>query len=89
MSAEKQAFFLALRRLAGIHGRLPESMIIMNKIKVSSKKLATGGFANIRKGTYLGALVAVKTVRTDKQDDFMKIRKVSIYRYFPITWTRF
>jgi hypothetical protein len=77
-TAEKQAFFVALRRLAGIHGRLPDSMVITEEIKVSDDILASGGFADIRTGTYAGHLVAVKTMRVAKQDDFLKIRKVSV-----------
>ena len=88
-AAEKQAFFLALRRLAGIHGRLPESMIITDKIEVSGNILPSGGAADVRTGTYLGAAVAMKAMRVNEQDDFMRIRKVSIYGVPPPTRTRF
>jgi len=77
-AAEKQAFFIVLRRLAAIHGRLPESMMITDEIKVSDEILASGGFADVRTGKYKGCLVAVKTIRVAKQDDFLKIRKVSV-----------
>ena len=53
--------------------------MITEKIEVSGNIVASGGFADIRTGTYLGALVAVKTMRVSEQDGFMKIRKVSIY----------
>ena len=77
-AAEKQAFFVALRRLAGIHGRLPDSMMITEGIEVSDNVLASGGFADIRTGTYAGHLVVVKTLRVTEQDDLLKIRKASI-----------
>jgi len=75
---EKQAFFVLLRELAAIHGRLPESMMITDEIKVSDEILASGGFVDVRTGTYKGCLVAVKTLRVAKQDDFLKIRRVSV-----------
>jgi serine/threonine-protein kinase TNNI3K len=53
-------------------------MIITEEIKVSDKILASGGFADVRTGTYMGHLVAVKTMRVPEQDDFLKIRKVSV-----------
>ena len=49
-----------------------------DKIEVSDNMLASGGFVGVRTGTYLGAAVAVKIMRLDEQDGFMKIRKVSI-----------
>jgi len=75
---EKQAFFVTLRRLAGIHGRLPDSMMITEKIEVEDQILASGGFADVRIGKYMGHLVAVKTMRLAEQDDSLKIRKVSV-----------
>ena len=57
-------------------------MTIADKIEVSNDILASGGFADVRKGTHLNTLVAVKTMRIDEQDGFMKIRKVRTYRYF-------
>ena len=75
-----------MRRLVGIHGRLPESMIITEEIAVSDNVLGTGGFADVRTGTYEGRLVAVKTMRIGEQDSFLKIRKVSIDDIFPAAW---
>jgi len=77
-AAEKRAFLLMLRRLAGCHGRLPDSMMITERIEVEDKILASGGFADIRCGRHMGHLVAVKTVRVSEQDDSLKIRKVGI-----------
>ena len=85
-TTEKQIFFLALRRLATIHGRLPESMMITEEIQVSDKIRASGGFADVRTGTYMETLVAVKTMRVTEQDDTQKIRKVSINYLFSATW---
>ena len=82
-TAEKQAFFIALRRLVGIHGRLPESMTITEEIAVSGEVLVSGGFADVRTGTYKGHLVAVKTMRVSQEDGFLWIRKVSIDDIFP------
>ena len=76
-----------LRRLAGIHVRLPESIVITDKIEVSDNIAASGGFADVRTGKYLGALVAVKTTRIAEQDDFMRLRKVSIYGVPPTART--
>ena len=52
-------------------------MIITERIEVSDEVFASGGFADIRRGTYMGHLVAVKTLRVAKQDDCLEIRKVS------------
>ena len=74
---EKQAFFLALRRLAGAQGRLPGSMVITDRIDLDGKILASGGFADVRRGTLLGHRVAVKTLRGTEEDN-AKFKKVSI-----------
>jgi len=52
--------------------------MISDEIEVSGGVLASGGFADGRTGKYAGRLVAVKTMRVAKQDDFLKIRKVSV-----------
>ena len=52
-------------------------MTITDNINVGEDILASGGFADIRCGTYLGHRVAVKTLRVAEQDDMVKIRKVS------------
>ena len=83
---EKHAFFTTLRRLAGCHGRLPDSMMITDRVEISDTILASGGFADIRRGTYMGSLVAVKTMRVSPQDDFLKIRKVTINDIFFLPW---
>ena len=58
-------------------------MMITDKIEVSADILLSGGYADVRTGTYFGATVVVKTIRVDERDDFTKIRKVSIYGRSP------
>ena len=81
-SSEKHTFFSTLRRLAGKHARLPESMTIKGKIdySASSQYHTSGGFADIKQGKYRGGMVAVKIMRVAVTDDFVKIRKVSGFR---------
>ena len=57
-------------------------MIITEKIEVEDMVLASGGFADVRCGRYMGNLVAVKTLRVGPRDDFRKISKVSITDIF-------
>ena len=76
--AERQAFFIALRRFAERHGRLPERMMITGNIEVLGEILAFGGFGVIRDGKYRGERVAVKTARISSAKDLEKIRKVSL-----------
>jgi hypothetical protein len=75
-TAEKQAFFVTLRRLAAIHGRLPTSMMIA-EVKISNKLLGSGGFADVKTGTYMEHPVAVKIMKVTEQDDLLVIRKAS------------
>ena len=67
-----------LRRLAASYGQLPDCMIITEKIEVSDEILASNGFVDLRPGTCMGHRITVKTMRVTAQDDFLKIRKVSI-----------
>ena len=57
-------------------------MMITDEIKVSDKIFPSGGYADVRIGTYEGRFVAVKTMRVAKQDDLLKIRKVSVNGIF-------
>ena len=52
-------------------------MILTERIEVSDKIIASGGFADVRTGEFMGGLVAVKTIRVAEKDDILKIRKVS------------
>ena len=61
-------------------------MIITEKIEVSDGILASGGFADVRCGKYMGRLVAVKTMRVAEHGDFLKVRKVSIDEIFRVAW---
>ena len=74
--AEKQAFFVALRRLAERHGLLPSRMRISGGIEISDELLASTGLADLRSGRYRGRTVAIKTLRVTARDDFVRIRKV-------------
>jgi serine/threonine protein kinase len=68
-----------LRRLAGMHGRLPISMMVTDKVEISDRIRMSGGFADIRAGVYKTRPVAVKNLRVLPADDFNKIRKVREY----------
>jgi len=61
-------------------------MAITEEIKVSEEIVGSGGFADIRTGTYKGHLVAVKTIRIGKWDNVPKIRKVSVNSIFSAAW---
>ena len=52
-------------------------MMIAGNIEVGKDVLASGGYADIRRGTYLGHLVAVRALKIHLTDDHQKIRKVS------------
>ena len=75
---EKRAFFVMLRRLAGTHGWLPKSMMITEEIEVSEEIFAFGEFGDTRTGTYMGHLVAVKSMEFTKLKDLSKLIKVGI-----------
>ena len=53
-------------------------MVVKEKIEVRDTILASGGFSDIRCGTYAGRLVAVKSARVTPWDNIQRIRKVSI-----------
>jgi hypothetical protein len=76
--SEKQVFFASLRKLAGAHGRLPNSMVITDEVEIpdSGQPYASGGFADIKQGKHQGHTVAVKMLRVSASDDVDKIRKV-------------
>ena len=60
--------------------------MITEEIKVSDKVFASGGFADVRTGTYMGHLVAVKTLWVTDADNSLKIGKVSINDIFSAAW---
>ena len=45
---------------------------------ISDRLLACGGFADVRTGMYMGHLVAVKTMRVAKRDNYLRLRKVGV-----------
>ena len=51
--------------------------MIKEKIEVSDDILAFGGFGDVRRGTYHGHLVAVKTARVAAWYNLWETRKVS------------
>ncbi|KAF9647913.1 kinase-like protein [Thelephora ganbajun] len=73
--SEKQAFFAASWTLAETYRRLPDSIIIKEKLEVSNEIHASGPSSDIRTSTYNGTRVAVKTLRVSCRDDLNKIRK--------------
>ena len=77
-TTEKQAFLVTLMTLAEHYGRLPDSMIITEKIEVEDKILAFGGIMDVRRGKYKGHLVAVRTMKDPAKTNIQNPRKVSI-----------
>lgn len=53
-------------------------MVVEEKIEVQDMILASGGFADVRCGSFMGRLVAVKTARITPRDDLQRIRKVGV-----------
>ena len=73
---ERRRFSTTLWTLAGTYRRLPNSVVIREKIEVSPEVLAYGGFSDIRMGNYGGNPVAIKTssvARSDKLDRVIKV----------------
>ena len=59
--------------------------MITEDIEVSDRIVASGGFADVRTGTYKGHLVAVRTLKVTNTDDIPKIREVSVDGIFSAT----
>jgi len=76
---EKPALFITLRRLAERHGLLPDRIRIREKVEDSDEVLGSGGFGDVKSGTYEGRPVAVKIMRISAKGDFGRIRKVSVH----------
>ena len=72
----KKTFLLTIITLAGQHGRLPSSFAMTDKVEVSDKFLASGGFADVKPGVYKNRPVAVRTLRVSSGSDMNKIRNV-------------
>ena len=71
--------FSMLRKLAGKTGQLPVNYLVSEDAdyQVEATILASGGFADVRKGKLGKRAVAVKTIRIAQDVDIFKIRKVS------------
>lgn len=59
-----------------MHGHLPTSMMITDRVDISNQIRMSGGSADIRVGIHRKILVAVKSLRVLPTDDLTKIRKV-------------
>ena len=71
-------FFTCLRKLAGKHARLPDSMVIKDDIYFSKSvgPYISGGSADLKLGQHGGCTIAVKKMRVAMSDDFERIGKV-------------
>lgn len=61
-------------------------MMITEEIEIPSTIHASGGFADVRIGNYMGRVVALKVLRADAAPDNSKIRKASINDPSSATW---
>ena len=84
---ERDAFLLTLRRLAEQHELLPDRMMITGDFEVSDDIPASGGFGDVRSGTYRGGRVAVKTAKVADRRKLKEIRRVSIDGIFASAWS--
>jgi len=57
-------------------------MMITKNIQVEDKTLPSGGSADVRRGRYMGRLVAVRTMRVTEGDSLVRIKKVNISDIF-------
>jgi len=74
---ERNAFFVALRRLAEHHQLLPDRVGMKEKHKVSEVVHASGGFGDVRPQQYMGRRVAVNTAKVIGTDDLQKMKKMT------------
>ena len=74
----KSHAFKLMRKLAGASRQVPKSYLVgsFSRLKVEETIVASGGFAEIRKGRYRGVNVAVKTIRISLGADIKAIHKV-------------
>ena len=77
LDSELEAVSLrVLRELCGRVGHLPISYLLSHKFDLSGVPHASGGFSDVRKGTFKGKDVAVESLRVSELDDKIRIRKV-------------
>jgi len=74
---ERNAFFVALRRLAERNQLLPDRVGMKGKHEVSEVVHASGGFGDVRPQQYMGRCVAVKTAKVIGTDDVQKMKKMT------------
>ena len=72
----RQLAFSVLASLCERIGHLPDSYLLSDKFDVSGSPRASGGFADVRMGTFKGKKIAVKSLRVSPADDIATIRKV-------------
>ena len=67
-----------MRELAGASRQVPKSYLVgtFSRYKVEKDIIASGRFADIRKGRLNGMDVAVKAIRTSHKDDIDTIHEV-------------
>ncbi|KAF9641864.1 hypothetical protein BDM02DRAFT_321745, partial [Thelephora ganbajun] len=69
--------FKLMRKLAGASRQVPKSYLVgtFTRCKVEKNVIASGGYADIRKGRLKGMDVAIKTIRTSLQTDVDKVHE--------------
>ena len=73
-----------MRKLAGASRQVPKSYLVgtFSRYRVEKTIIASGGFADIRKGRFKGMNVAVKTIRTYQESEIGAIHEVrKTFRY--------
>ena len=70
--------FKLMRKLAGTSRQVPKSYLVdmFSRYRVEKKIIASGGFADIRKGRFKGMDVAVKTIRASQEANIDAIHEV-------------
>ena len=73
-----------MRKLAGASRQVPKGYLVcaFSRYRVERTIVASGGFADIRKGRFKGVDVAVKTLRTSQESNIGAIHEVrKAFRY--------
>ena len=76
--SQRVVIFTTAQVVAYHYTQVLPSLRLTGKVQVEDKIIASGGFANLRHGRYMGNLVAVKTMRVAAQGDLSRMRRVSI-----------
>ena len=72
----KTIVFSVLIQLCGRVAHLPNSYLLSDKFGLSGISHTSSGFSDVRKGSFKGRSVAVKTLRVSESGDKLEIRKV-------------